>query len=58
MRSWVWMVATALCLTVLIGGCTKTDTPSENKSQGNRDTLKTRKGRDFPSPPEPIKMPK
>jgi hypothetical protein len=51
------MVATALCLTVLIG-CSKTETPpSENKPQGTAPNVKGRKDRALPPTPEPIKVP-
>lgn len=59
MRSWVCMIATALCLTVLIGGCSKTtETPTENTPQGKPENVKIRKGgRPLPPQPEPIKLP-
>src|SRR5262249_22396920 len=60
MRSWVCLVVLTLSLIVLTGltgGCSKTETPSEKKSQSNPKEIKGRKDKGFPEPPEPIKLP-
>jgi hypothetical protein len=51
------MAVTALSLMMLTSGCTKTDTPSENKPQGNPQDGKVRKDRQLPPPPPEIEMP-
>jgi len=52
MRSWIWMVVTALSLALLTSGCGKSDTPSEQKADPDK-SIPVKGGKDRGMPPLP-----